>query len=303
MADSPKADAGRGTLAGDGGASALPPASAPPSVPLWFLRVQAGFLRWELVELSKYRAHMLTRAVSFGFAVVSVYFFARFVGDSGNRHLERYGGDYLAFGLIGLVLSDLQHVGVSALAQRVRDAQLMGYLEAELATPAPEWMVLSAWPVYEFGAALVRSTIYLTGAALFLGLDLGRARLGSALLALPLVLLAFLGLGLLSAAATMLTRRSNPLALVLGAASVFLAGVAYPVTVLPGWLQRVAALLPLTHALEATRLALLTGASAAELAPSLQGLAICGAVTAPVGLALFVYALRRARRDGSLSHY
>jgi ABC-2 type transport system permease protein len=286
-----------------GGTASLPPASPPPALPLWFLRVQAGFLRWELVELSKYRAHMLTRAVSFAFAVVSVYFFARFVGDSGNRHLARYGGDYLAFGLVGLVLSDLQHVGVSALAQRVRQAQLMGYLEAELATPAPEWMVLGAWPIYEFGAALVRSGVYLAGAALFLGLDLDRARPGSALLALPLVLLAFLGLGLLSAAGTMLTRRSNPLALVLGAASVFLAGVAYPVTVLPGWLQDVARLLPLTHALEAMRLALLTGASPAELGPSLGALALFSALAAPLGLALFVYALRRARRDGSLSHY
>ena len=32
-------------------------------------------------------------------------------------------------------------------------AQMMGTLEAELATPAPPWMVLGAAPVYEFGAA------------------------------------------------------------------------------------------------------------------------------------------------------
>jgi ABC-2 type transport system permease protein len=122
-------------------------------------------------------------------------------------------------------------------------------------------------------------------------------------LVVPFVLMAFVGLGLLTAAGTMLTRRSNPVALVLGAASVFLSGVLYPVSVLPGWLQSVGRFLPLTHALEALRRALLTGASPAELIPSLGVLALFGCLLTPAGLGLFVYALRRARVDGSLTHY
>ena len=42
-------------------------------------------------------------------------------------------------------------------------AQMMGTLEAEIATPAPPWMVLGAPPMYEFGAAALRSAAYLVG--------------------------------------------------------------------------------------------------------------------------------------------
>jgi ABC-2 type transport system permease protein len=274
-----------------------------PSILLWFLRVQAAFVRAELALLSRYRLHAVSRALSFAFAVASVYFFSRFVGAAPNRHLDPYGGKYLAFGLLGLIVSDLQHVGVTTMGQRIRQSQLMGYLEAELATPAPAWMVLGASPVFEFGAALLRAAVYLTGAWLFLGVKFGNPQPLTVALLIPCVLPAFIGLGLLSAAATMLTRRSNPFAVLLGAASMFLSGVLYPVSVLPGWLQAVGRCLPLTHALEALRLALLAGAPARALAPSLEALALFGAVLTPAGLALFMWALRRARVDGSLSHY
>jgi len=118
-----------------------------------------------------------------------------------------------------------------------------------------------------------------------------------------LVLLAFMGLGMLTGAGTLLARRANPVAAILGGVSLFLSGVAYPVSVLPPWLQTIARALPLTHALEALRLALLQGASPAELAPSLLALGLFALVLTPAGLGLFVYGLRRARIDGSLTHY
>ena len=65
--------------------------------------------------------------------------------------------------MIGLLGAEFQQVGVSVLAQRIRMAQVMGTLEAEVATPAPPWMVLGAPPVYEFGIAALRSAGYLVG--------------------------------------------------------------------------------------------------------------------------------------------
>jgi ABC-2 type transport system permease protein len=284
-------------------AAPLTTPSEAPNVALWFARVQIAFLRCEIAELSRYRLHVMTRAVSFAFAVVSMYFFAHFVEATPNHQLDPYGGGYLAFGLLGLLASDLQYVGATALGQRVRRAQLMGVLEAELATPAPVWIVLSAAPVYEFGSALLRAAASLVGASVFLGVSFRSAHATSVVLVVPFVLLAFVGLGLLSAAGTMLTRRSNPLGIVLGSASMFLSGVLYPVTVLPGWLRSAGDFLPMTHALEALRLALLGGASPQALARPLGALALFGCLLTPAGVGLFYYALRRARIDGSLTHY
>ncbi|HVV17750.1 MAG TPA: ABC transporter permease [Polyangia bacterium] len=273
------------------------------SWPLWFARVFGAFVRRELSALGGYRTAFFIRLLGFGLAVGSLLFLSRFVGAAPNPHLAAYRGNYLGFVVIGLLGAEFQQVGVSVLAQRIRMAQVMGTLEAEVATPAPPWMVLGAPPVYEFGVAALRSAGYLIGAKLLLGLDLSRVCWISLLLGIPLIIGAFTGLGLLAAGTTMLVRRMNPVSLVIGSLSVFLSGVMYPVTVLPGWLRGAGVLLPLTHALAVLRGALLVGAGPAELRTSLLALLVFASILAPVGVAVFAYALRRARVDGSLSHY
>jgi ABC-2 type transport system permease protein len=274
----------------------------PPSTLIWFGRVLLACLRQDLAESGRYRLAFLSRVASLGLAAVSLYFFARFVGAENNRHLQVYGGDYLTFGVVGLVAAQLQHVGASYLATRVRTAQLAGFLEAQLACPAPAWMVLGAAPAYVFLAALVRAVLLLVGAWLVLDLPLHPQPVTLAL-GVPLALLAFGGLGLMSAASTMLTRRTNPVTVLLTSTSALLAGVLYPVSVLPAWLRWLADFLPLTHALEVARRGLVMGASPADVSSSLVALALFAVGLTVAGVASFTWALRRARIDGSLSHY
>ena len=276
---------------------------AAPSTALWLCRCLRAFVRREAVAMAGYRTALLMRGVTFLLAVVSLVFFARFVGAAANPHLQRYGGSYLAFSIVGLLAAELQQVGLSGLAHRIRMAQIMGVLEAELSTPAPPWIVLAAAPIYELGTAALRSAAYMVAAALLLGVRFAAVNWLSVALTVPLVLAAFGGLGLVTAATTMMVRKSNPIAMVLGAVSLLLSGVVYPVSVLPTWLQRTAELLPLTHALEALRGGLLAGASVGQLRSSMMALALFAAILIPAGLAAFLHALRRARIDGSLTHY
>jgi ABC-2 type transport system permease protein len=178
----------------------------------------------------------------------------------------------------------------------------MGYLEAQLGSPAPAWIVLGAHPVYELSVAVGRSVLYLVGAALVLGVSFHPHPV-TLLLGVPLALATFGGLGLVSAATIMVTRRSNPIAAVLAGASALLSGVVYPVSVLPGWLVDVGRLLPLTHALEVLRRGLLLGQGPEALLRPLVALAVFAVIFLGLGLGLFVWALGRAREDGSLSHF
>jgi ABC-2 type transport system permease protein len=274
-----------------------------PGLAVWFARTFVGFVRRELASMSGYRAAFVTRLAGFAVAVVSMVFFARFVGAAANPHMAAYGGNYLGFLAIGYLATELQTVGIQGLARRVRTSQVMGTLEAELATPAPAWMVLAAAPVYEFGTSAVRSALYLWAATVLVGLDLARTNVLTVIVGVPLVLAAFVGLGLFTAGSTMLVRRTNPVSLVLGSLSFFVSGVVYPVSVLPAWLRMIGRALPLTHVLVVLRGAFLTGASPSAVGGSLAALAIFAAVLIPAGAATFAYALRRARIDGSLSHY
>jgi ABC-2 type transport system permease protein len=253
--------------------------------------------------MSGYRAAFATRAASFVFAVVGLVYFSRFVSATANPHMAAYGGNYLGFLAIGFLATELQTVGLQGLSRRIRTAQIMGTLEAELATPAPAWMVLGAAPVYEFGTSALRSAAYLWAATWLVGLELPRTNVVTVAVAVPLCLAAFIGLGLFTAGSTMLVRRTNPVAMIFGSLSFFLSGVVYPVSVLPAWLRTIGHFLPLTHVLVVLRGAFLTGATPAAVSRSLAALAIFAAVLIPAGAATFAYALRRARVDGSLTHY
>jgi ABC-2 type transport system permease protein len=284
----------------DSAAFGVPPAA--PSSPRWFGRLFCAFVRREFLEASRYRAAFFTRVLAVAASGLSLWFFSRFVGAAANQHLTRYGGDYFAFGLCGLVAVELQQIGVASLANRVRMAQLTGSLEAQLGTPAPAWLVLSALPAYEIVVALVRAVLYLTCGSLFFGVTF-HPHAVTLLLGVPLLLLAFAGMGLAAAAVTMVARRSNPIGVILGGASALLCGVVYPVSVLPPWLRDVGRFLPLTHGLEVMRRGLLLGETPGQVASSLLALLVFAVLFVLIGIALFSWALRRARIDGSLSQF
>jgi ABC-2 type transport system permease protein len=77
----------------------------------------------------------------------------------------------------------------------------------------------------------------------------------------------------------------------------------YPVSVLPGWLQVVARLIPVTYSLEGMRAALLGHATMRELLPAFMTLLTFAAVLLPVSFVVFSWALRQTKVTGTLTHF
>jgi ABC-2 type transport system permease protein len=115
-------------------------------------------------------------------------------------------------------------------------------------------------------------------------------------------LLAFSGLGVLSAAYLLLFKRGNPAKwFILGVSSVA-GGMLFPVNILPPWLQLVAYLNPVTYAMDAMRGALLNGAGIFSLAHPLLVLLAFAVVLLPSSLLIFSWSLRRTKVTGTLTH-
>jgi ABC-2 type transport system permease protein len=264
--------------------------------------VLAAFVRRALLEETSYRAAQLFRAIGFFAGVTSLYYLARLVDASPNPHLAT-SGSYTGFLLLGVIGADLQRVGASALPGRVREAQLQGTLEAMLATPTPAWLVLAGIALPDLLAALGRALLYVALLHVVAPSLLTHANAPLAALVAVLALAAFAALGLAGAAFTLLLRRGDPTGMLVGGLSLIAGGVLYPVSVLPPWLQAAGRLVPVTSALEALRAAVLEGAAASAIAPSLARLALFALVVFPAAAALFAAALARARRDGSLASY
>ena len=164
-------------------------------------------------------------------------------------------------------------------------------------------MILAGSSLYPFVLLSLRTTIYLGwGAALF-GFPLRDANWLGAICILAASVLAFSGLGILSASYLLVFKRGNPVNwAVLGVSSV-VGGMMYPVSVLPKWLQYLARLVPVTYSLEGMRAAMLGHASMRELWPSLAALLAFTAVLLPVSFLAFSWALRRTKIAGTLTHF
>jgi ABC-2 type transport system permease protein len=86
-------------------------------------------------------------------------------------------------------------------------------------------------------------------------------------------------------------------------ASVLFGGVFYPVSIFPGWVKKLAFFIPLTHCLEGMRMTLLKGASFYDVRVSILFLLVFSILTVPISLAVFKFAVKKAKMEGSLIKY
>jgi ABC-2 type transport system permease protein len=134
-------------------------------------------------------------------------------------------------------------------------------------------------------------------------MNLSGANYLGALVSLVLSIIAFASIGIITASVIMVIKRGDPITAVFGNLANIIGGVFYPVEILPGWLQIIANLLPITYALHAMRLSLLSEATWQELVPDLLALTIFSLILFPLSLVIFRAAVNRARLEGSLAHY
>ena len=262
-----------------------------------------AFIKRDFQNEFSYRFAFFFQFVNIFFMVGVFYFISNLLGPAANPYLSAYNGDYFSFVLIGIAFAGYFGVGLSSFSSNIRQAQTTGTLEAMLSTPTSLPAIILSSALWDYWMTTFRVFIYLGIGVLFLKVDLKQANLASAILVLLLTILVFSSLGIIAASFIMVLKRGDPIAWIFNSASSFLGGVYYPVAVLPQWLQFLAWLLPITYALEALRLALLNGATIGQLSLQILVLLIFCLVLLPASLIAFRLAVRRAKSDGSLSHY
>lgn len=248
-----------------------------------------------------YRFSFFFKHFGIVFSLVSTRFVADIVGDGGGS-LDPYGGDYFSFALLGMAVQLMAHPALTVFRAAVRSAQITGTFEAMLATRAHPAGVILASGLYELLTVFVRLIIMVLIVGILLGAELELANLGQVVVVLAMTLAAFAGIGLLSTAFTIAFKQTEPFTITLLSLSAVVSGVLYPTSVLPDWLERIAPLLPLTHALEVTRGLFIEGASPDSLGVSFAALAGF-ALLLPVGLFVLMRSIEWAKRTGSLAHY
>lgn len=212
-------------------------------------------------------------------------------------------GDYFTFLLIGGIFSRYLSFGMRHFGRELEHEMVAGTLEPMLVTATPPVLVLlgpSLWVAVE--GMLLMGVQFLAG-VLFFEADFSRANWPAALAIGAVSLSALSAWGVLSAAFMLLFKRADPLSWLVDVTIYLLAGVYFPVSLLPVWLKVPAYLLPLSYSLEALRLALMRGQTLAQLSGYAGILLIFNALLIPVGVVVFRAALTRVKQTGSLGHY
>jgi ABC-2 type transport system permease protein len=266
------------------------------------LRTLFAFIRRDfLIEVS-YRTSFILQAFGIFFSVLIWYFVSRVVqAHPATSGLE--GVDYFAYVLLGLALLHYLSSALMSFGSKVRGEQMTGTLEAMLLTPTSIGTIVLGSSLWDFLLTSIKVVVYLAVGRLFFGVVIHLESLLPALLVVALTVLAFSGIGILSAAFVLYLKRGDPITYLVASGSALVGGVFYPPENMPEWLGVWSRLLPITYALRALRRALLRGSRFSELLPDIQALLLFVAVLLPFGILAFRFAVRRARQEGSLVQY
>lgn len=256
--------------------------------------------RKDLRVALSYRVSFFLGYLSVGFSVVIAYFTSRVVGDGST--IVGSAEDYFRFLLVGMVVSGLVDTALNAAVGAARRDQIQGTLEAVVALPVGTGTLGLGWLLWPLTSMLIGSAFTLL-ISLPLGLWGVQPTWSIVFVTSVLVILVFSAIGLFGAAMVIAFQQGAGGITVVMAFLAVISGSVFPTSVMPEWLQTIAEVSPLKHALDAMRAAALDGASWSQTSTSLFTLAAMTAVILPAGVISLELALRRARRVGSLGRY
>jgi ABC-2 type transport system permease protein len=267
------------------------------------LRKLALLFRRDFAVARSYRAAFAIEIFHALLGSASFYFLSRFVESPTLEKSLPPGTNYFSFALVGIAFFDYLSVALSTFDESLQEARQNGTLENLLVTQTSLPVILAGSSLYPFVLMSLRTAIYMAWGAILFGFPLHGANWLGAILVLGASVLAFAGLGILSASYLLIFKKGNPVNwAILGVSSV-VGGMMYPISVLPVWLQRVARLTPVTYSLEGMRAAILGHAPTRALLPSIAGLLLFAALLLPISFGIFSWTLRRTKITGTLTHF
>jgi ABC-2 type transport system permease protein len=267
------------------------------------LRKTSAFFRRDVAIAHSYRVVLGLEILEAFFGVATFYYLSRFVSTDQLIDALPRGTNYFGFALVGFVFFDYLTISLNAFENSILEARQNGTLEAMLVTQTPITIVVGAAVAYPFLLLALRTIVYLACGILVFHLPVQRANWAGGMIVLVASILAFSGLGIVSASYLLLFKRGNPARWLIIGASGLLGGMMYPVSVLPGPFQWLSRIIPVTYSLEGMRQALLTGAGLLQLWPSLRALLLFSLILLPLSSMLFGWALRRTKITGTLTHF
>jgi ABC-2 type transport system permease protein len=255
--------------------------------------------RRDLLTAARYRSGLVFQSISVLGEVAGLFFLARAVGPG----FRPDGMDFFPFLLIGSTFYVCLVGGVQVFVETVRTAQLTGTLETLLSTSTHDVVTILLMAASSFVSRAVQLVIALAAACLLFGLRLNTSHAIAVVLSFVLSIAVIAGVGLLAAALQIWAGRGSSMVWLFASAGALISGAFFPVSALPQAVRQLSWLFPVTHSLDAMRIALVSGSSMAGFQSHLLWLTAYAILLVPFSLLVLARVLRQARHDGTLAVY
>ncbi|HEX5157119.1 MAG TPA: ABC transporter permease [Ktedonobacterales bacterium] len=269
-----------------------------------FLRA-CGVAAWlEYRYLRYYPSNLALAAIQELTAVAVWYFTARFLDAGASAAVSQYGGNYLAYVLVGVLLNQICLAALNGPFTTISEAFWDKRLETYRLSIHGIWANLLGRLTWNVGFSAVLQGVALVALLMVGGLDLHAGiNFPLVFLACALLVAANAGLGIAGASLFFLLEvksGQDPITWAYRYLVMLVSGLYVPLAILPGWLRAIGAVLPQTYGLAAVRALVLTGADAHLVAGNFLGLLITSVLACAAGFGMLTWALHRAERGGGI---
>jgi len=208
---------------------------------------------------------------------------------------------FVLYLLIGTTMWSYLSAVFDVVAETIAWERWEGTIEYTLMAPVRRSLHLIGTCLYAVTYSVVRALLIFAVVALIFGVSLTNANVATVFVVVAVGSLSVIGLAIVAAVLPLLfTERGAQMTFVIHSGLLLISGVYAPVDVLPGWLQALSLISPMTYVLRSVRAGLLEGAPPSAVVGDLVILLVMGAVLIPGGLLIFRTAERYARRTGRL---
>lgn len=190
---------------------------------------------------------------------------------------------FMAPGIIAMVVVMAVMIGLAASISREKE---LGTLDGILVAPIPRLCIILGKALSQTTRGLLQGSIVLLLSVFLFGVKI-HGSIPLVALLLFLGVFSFIGLGILISAIAAEQETAMMIMMTLTFPMIFLSGVFFPIEQMPGFMQIISRILPLTYVIEALRKVIILGAGISSLGKELAILITFGVVTLAVAVPVF----------------
>jgi ABC-2 type transport system permease protein len=264
-----------------------------------YLEGAAGVLHRDATIFISYRFRLVSQLFTVVFSITLFYYLSRIISVEAFPSPNAYFG-YVVVGIaiLGVLTSAFQTSAMS-----VRQELVAGTFERMVVSPFGAIAGVISLLLFPFLLAMALGTASILIATIFFGVEL---HWETAALALPVAVLgtlSFVPFGLAISAAALVFKQAAGLTAFLLAGITLVAGLYFPVSLLPGWIQWASSVQPFTPAVGLLRNLLLGTPMEESVGLALGKLVAFAVILGPIALWLVSKAVQTSRRHATIIEY